>query len=237
MVKKCWAEGIGTCEGPLTAEHIISESQLSDVISVRGFRWCKNEFRSIGKSSAVAKILCRRHNNQLSDADNEATRFQKFLPKFFPERRGTGIVGERFFELDGVLFSRWLCKTYCNSMAAEAKVPNSDLARYAFGYDTVRPLFFYVSAVIGKPAQAEDRGFHFREYLHPDGHLLVCFNFWGIRWIVSNVRINNSVAPVLHDMGLPIHRGPLMDRPTCITHLSNHRFTPRKLGELRINWG
>lgn len=71
----CWAESLGTCSGKQSGEHYFSKSLFpGDAIKVCGFPWCKDQEMAIGMDSAVAKILCTKHNADLSPLDNEARR-------------------------------------------------------------------------------------------------------------------------------------------------------------------
>jgi len=72
-MSSCWAESIGNCNGGISREHIVSKSLFkSPAVSVEGFPWCKGAARTVGIESLTAKILCQRHNNSLSNLDEEA---------------------------------------------------------------------------------------------------------------------------------------------------------------------
>src|SRR5207245_4901734 len=71
----CWANQLGGCSQKITREHVVSRGLFdSEQIMVQGFKWCLNEPKKIGLSNLVAKILCKRHNNDLSDLDAAALR-------------------------------------------------------------------------------------------------------------------------------------------------------------------
>jgi len=49
----------------------VSESLFPQgVIQVQGFSWCKDKPKEIGMSGLTAKILCTRHNSDLSPVDD-----------------------------------------------------------------------------------------------------------------------------------------------------------------------
>lgn len=239
MPRRCWAQGLGPCEGKITKEHIISCSQLPETVSVKGFQWCKEEYKTIGRSSAVANILCKGHNNALSDADEEAMRFKHFLPHFFqacsPGKKI--VVSDRFHTMKGTLFARWLCKTYCNIiMATGNRTPSADFARYAFALRPVRRMHFYIVAAIGKPLQADNEDFQFIDFFSPEGIVLACFSFWGFRWFAANAVVDESATDLLRYAGVSIPASQLLDRPESIVHPTKRRIAPRVLGKLRIEW-
>jgi hypothetical protein len=73
-MSSCWAASIGNCDGGISREHVVSKGLFkSPTISVHGFPWCKGKTHTVGIKSLTAKILCRRHNNNLSPLDEEAS--------------------------------------------------------------------------------------------------------------------------------------------------------------------
>src|SRR5579884_3546480 len=115
---RCWAEVLGGCSSVMSGEHAISKNQYgkSDSITVHGFSWCRQP-KVIGLASAVANILCKTHNEALSQAD-DAAKFvfsalelardrgqDKMPPIQFPMRR---------FAVSGDWFERWMLKTTIN---------------------------------------------------------------------------------------------------------------------------
>jgi hypothetical protein len=66
----CWASCLGNCSDKLSREHLISEGLfLEDLMTVEGFSWCAGKPVQVGLANLTAKILCVRHNNDLSDVD------------------------------------------------------------------------------------------------------------------------------------------------------------------------
>jgi len=65
---------------------------------------------TISLKSAVAKILCQKHNNALSDFDGEAARFSGFLARNVIEDP----LAESTITLRGALLEKWALKTFFN---------------------------------------------------------------------------------------------------------------------------
>jgi hypothetical protein len=65
----CWAARLGGCSQKISREHLVSESLFSELVDVQGFPWCKDKPTRIGLSGLTAKILCVKHNNDLSPID------------------------------------------------------------------------------------------------------------------------------------------------------------------------
>ena len=76
----CWAQSLGDCSDKMSREHIFSEGvHFADKVFVQGLSWCKDEPREVGLSSLTAKILCKKHNSEISFADAAATSTIKFF--------------------------------------------------------------------------------------------------------------------------------------------------------------
>jgi hypothetical protein len=106
-MESCWANGLGSCAGGLSREHVISKAVLkSDRIFVQGYEWCLNEEKEVGLSSLVKKHLCRHHNSTLSVIDDAGARV---LEGFGSENECDSQI-----VLDGPLFERWLLKCAIN---------------------------------------------------------------------------------------------------------------------------
>jgi hypothetical protein len=246
--KQCWARSLGTCLGPITGEHYVSKALFADVIEMRGFPWCREEFKAIGNDNAKSHILCEFHNNSLSSTDSEAKRFRDGLPGLFSqkpiERPKQGRVKKkvlsstrhRFFVLDGQLFSRWLCKTYCGTHAAAGKAPSLDFVKYAFGHDTLRRMFFYLPVVVGIKFALDARGLSLTDYYTDDGDVIFTMSFYGLPWVVSNFDLRALGIKLPLPTNMTVDTSILMDRLTEAIWTDDHRITPRVLGKLTIDW-
>ena len=120
---------------------------------VQGFPWCKDEPKKISIAGLTAKILCTRHNNDLSPVDEggskafstlkEVGRVTEFRSKYKP--RQWNIVKHR---INGPLLERWLLKTLINiccdqpcPIGRESSIagrPTDELVRVAFGLEPFR---------------------------------------------------------------------------------------------------
>src|SRR5438128_1034101 len=69
----CWAASLGDCSDKQSREHQISKGLFtSPTVTVQGFPWCMDAPITIGIGAATAKILCKHHNELLSDLDAAA---------------------------------------------------------------------------------------------------------------------------------------------------------------------
>jgi hypothetical protein len=139
-MKRCWAKSIGGC-GDISKEHIVSDSILQEMVTVKGFPWCKDKPTRIPSASLKSKILCERHNNQLSSADSEIKNFVFTFKSYFENSRGYDANPSRFTRLpirhsiDGILLERWFCKTLMNVAtlnSSDAEIPVDSILPYIF---------------------------------------------------------------------------------------------------------
>jgi len=117
----CWATCLGDCGGGMTGEHRVSKGLFAtDEIMVQGFHWCLDVPKKIGLASLVANILCKRHNNALSELDAAAS--DAFA--VFREAVRLNHVRQRIkrqpmwnvqrLTIDGPRLERWFLKTLIN---------------------------------------------------------------------------------------------------------------------------
>jgi hypothetical protein len=119
-MSKCWAECLGDCSGKISREHIFSAGvHFADEVTVQGLSWCPNGPVTVGLSSLTAKILCTKHNNDLSFADAAASATIKSfeeaiaLHKFRSQYRRTDWT-RRDFKVNGHELESWFLKTLIN---------------------------------------------------------------------------------------------------------------------------
>jgi hypothetical protein len=108
---ECWAATLGTCGGGPSREHYITDGIFEgETINAFGLPWCIDEPLSIGLAAATARILCKRHNEALSDLDNEASKLSKFITlNVFAQP-----LVDDTTTLDGRLIEKWALKTLFN---------------------------------------------------------------------------------------------------------------------------
>lgn len=99
----CWANYRGDCDRGMSREHLLSKALFPDrFVYVSGFDWCKHEKR-VGIDSLQRRILCAKHNNDLSPTDEAA---KHAIDAF--------AAGDSDKVLNGALLERWLVKTAVN---------------------------------------------------------------------------------------------------------------------------
>ena len=112
----CYAVHLGDCAGGLSKEHYVSESVLEiagTAIQVTGFPWQRSgETAQIGAASLAAKILCKRHNEQLSPLDSVAKVFLSGLKSSFQEASENRLSNSTY-QTSGCSFELWLLKVLC----------------------------------------------------------------------------------------------------------------------------
>jgi hypothetical protein len=119
-VKGCWAASLGDCDGKISREHLVSQALFPDGgVRVRGFHWCKDESKNVGLGAMTGKILCQKHNNDLSELDSAAKQtFDTFNDAWTLHESRQKVItrswSQKTFTVDGVLLERWFLKTLIN---------------------------------------------------------------------------------------------------------------------------
>lgn len=138
----CWASCLGNCDNKITREHYISDGIFENtIIRVKGLSWCKGEEKEIGLQNAVSKILCKKHNNDLSNFDCEASKLSKFLRESI---RGNSLECKKIL-INGKYLEKWALKTFINLGILGALdqenftkiVPVKNLVRYIYCDDEI----------------------------------------------------------------------------------------------------
>lgn len=121
-VKKCYMEELGSCVGPISGEHIVSDSVCRVLMgegefSISGLPWLE-----VGEEKIIAppqaKCLCVKHNSALHPLDDAAHYFFASLKSYLE-----GEAGSRHAIVSGHDIERWLLKT------AKAAAVSRNLAR------------------------------------------------------------------------------------------------------------
>ncbi len=170
---ECWASVLGSCAEKMSREHIVSQGLfIGDVVRVEGFSWCKGEPKEIGLSSLTSRILCKKHNEELSTIDEGgASAF-----KAFREMRRVANVREKLkpqvwnvvrYTIDGQTLERWFLKTLINiSYDGEYPIggectrgkPTEELVRIAYGLSAFSGIAGLYSVVrVGQNINSTDR--------------------------------------------------------------------------------
>ena len=112
-MSECFLSGHGECHGKMSGEHYVSASVLRAVapkgdLQIAGQAWQPSgSFQAIGIGSLQSKIMCRHHNSQLSNLDEEAGNFFKAV---IAADQAPGSLMEET-EFDGAKIERWMLKT------------------------------------------------------------------------------------------------------------------------------
>lgn len=172
MKMGCWAADLGDCDGKLSGEHIVSAGLWSGPwLTVEGGPW--GTPRELGLANLTAKILCRRHNSRLSEADTAgADAFAAITASIALTNARKSIPAQPWmrhgFSVDGPGLERWFLKTAINvaiflkrepPWAHDPKhgLPPRDVVEMAFGIRPVpRPFGLYTVAAVGDPIVSKE---------------------------------------------------------------------------------
>jgi len=119
-MSECWAAPLQNCAGKISREHVITRGTFAeDELLVQGFDWCRSAPARISVSGLTRKILCVKHNSDLSTADDAGIRAVEEIREFV--RLGTvrSSAKPRRWTLvrrtiDGFELERWFLKTLIN---------------------------------------------------------------------------------------------------------------------------
>jgi hypothetical protein len=148
-IKGCWAASLEGCDGKISREHLVSQSLFPEGnITVSGLHWCKDRPKTVGLAALTGKILCQKHNSELSELDAAVKQaFETFDESMRLFQARSKLQGRRWaiktFNIDGELLERWFLKTLINlghggqwiigEGPNAAGLPNDELVRIAFG--------------------------------------------------------------------------------------------------------
>lgn len=171
----CWAKNLGDCSSKISREHIVSAALWDGpAIVVEGFPWCDGEKKKIGLGSLTAKILCKKHNSDLSEVDSAGAdafrtlqRAVNLQEKRRKERPRKWKVVR--FEIDGLRLERWFLKTLINVAVTSPspgtwadsdtslKEPPRRFVEAAFGVSPLAsPLGLYGAGTVGEEIVMSD---------------------------------------------------------------------------------
>lgn len=111
--ERCYMKELNSCEGPISGEHLISESVIKILagdgeFSVSGLPWLKpGEEKILATGNLRTNCLCSRHNSALSPIDESAKYFFQNLKIFLETDTGK----PRHALVSGHDIERWLLKT------------------------------------------------------------------------------------------------------------------------------
>lgn len=126
-MKTCWAASLGNCKGKISREHPVSRSVFEgDEVFVQGFPWCSDRPKKVSVANLTRKVLCQKHNSDLSDIDKAGSEARK---AFGQTQRSPNEVsalpnigGFCNVAIGGAKFERWCLKTLV-SISFEGECP------------------------------------------------------------------------------------------------------------------
>jgi hypothetical protein len=214
----CWASGLGDCSEKISREHLVSQSLfMSEEITVQGFPWCKDTPKKVGLQNLTAKILCRKHNSDLSPIDEagaaafDAIRQAKRLGNIRQRLRTTYWHVEKF-KIDGPALERWFVKTLVNvafgrehrigSDSTVAGEPSMRLVEIAFGKNkSDGRAGIYQVVHVGQQIQSDDT-VSFSPLIKDNSYIAGgLFSFRGLRFLLFLGSEGLNALP--HAIGLP----------------------------------
>src|SRR5919197_3828938 len=111
---KCYARELGDCSQQISREHYISKALIArmESIGIAGFGFQEpGTIKTVGLQSVVSKILCQKHNSDLSPLDHEAGDLFAALRRFDADlHEDVERPEQEHVLLSGALLERWLLK-------------------------------------------------------------------------------------------------------------------------------
>jgi hypothetical protein len=200
-VAGCWAASLGDCGGKISQEHLVSQALFPEGnITVSGLHWCRDEWEIVGLAALTGKILCRKHNSELSELDSAVKRAFEILDsslQLFQLR--SKLKSRRWtiqtYTIDGALLERWFLKTLINLShdgpwiigegSHPTGMPNDELVRIAFGRAVFREKAgLYTAARDGEQVTLR-QGLRLTPKTKGNNLLAGMFSFCGYRFFLS----------------------------------------------------
>jgi hypothetical protein len=115
--RQCYAHIRGDCKDGLSKEHFISKNILEEIhkmggLRVHGLPWQKpGEALALSPTTLNARVLCKHHNESLSELDQAGgSFFRTLLAMHAACMDGSQIPGDTIYEFDGHKVERFLLK-------------------------------------------------------------------------------------------------------------------------------
>ena len=238
----CWATVLGDCADGRSREHYVSDGIFDgELVTAVGLPWCREKPVTIGLKSAVAKILCAKHNAALSPFDAEAAKLSRFLQ--------TNVLDQPLVEssitLQGRLIEKWATKTFFNLgyiRGLHREQPNRldpppHLVRYIFENGPVADgvgLYFVTGRISNDNYPA---GLWWNVIQHPTRRQEIfglAFTFFGVRFVVSipPIRAEDRIAGLGEINGFDYSAAKILYRPDNITLTSSSAG----LKQIHLEW-
>jgi hypothetical protein len=200
-VARCWATSLGDCEGKISREHLVSQALFPEGnVTVRGLHWCRDGTKTVGLASLTGKILCRKHNSELSELDSTVKQaFETLDSSLHLFQLRSKLKSRRWtiqtLTIDGALLERWFLKTLINLSyggswvigegSHPAGMPNDELVRIAFGRAAFREKAGLYTAAHDGEVVAFRQGLSLTPKTIGNNLLAGMFSFCGYRFFLS----------------------------------------------------
>ncbi len=167
--QKCYARSLKNCSPTISREHYISQGileRISDgnIIGVSGIPGIPaGQMKQIGVESLAAKVLCEKHNSELSSLDNTGIKFFDTLDEINREISDLGQSGVGCDKtICGLDMERWMLKVTLGSVAAR-------IAHRGELTGTMLTMDYWVSVLFGLESMPQGCGL----YLVRDPKILI----------------------------------------------------------------
>jgi len=110
--RKCYMSELGSCEGPISGEHLVSEGVIRFIedggqFLLSGAPWLdEGQSKVFAPGNLTANCLCRKHNSALSPLDTAALRFFQMLRPCWVNQ-----AAPLHYLISGHDLERWMLKT------------------------------------------------------------------------------------------------------------------------------
>lgn len=168
----CWAASLGGCSEKISREHVVSQSLfMSEQVLVQGFPWCPQP-KLIGLSGLTAKILCAKHNSDLSELDTAGAKAFAAMREMMRLSNVRATLKPRNwtvqrYKIDGPRLERWFLKTLINLSfegeyfigldSTEVGRPSKTLVEICYGVRQFREhAGLYSAAQVGQDIESND---------------------------------------------------------------------------------
>lgn len=173
MKRGCWAQPLGNCSDKMSNEHIVTGGLFDGKVVVQGLPWCP-EPKEIGLANLTAKLLCTKHNSELSDVDSAAINVKQAYEDAITLMNLRQNLKKRMWAMrrvsvDGWLLERWFLKTLINiAHCGDTGFPvgpdvasgmlSTRMLEIAFGIQRfVKPEGLYTVSVVGQKDTIDSR--------------------------------------------------------------------------------
>src|SRR4051812_35704027 len=119
-MRSCYLQGTGPCTENKSGEHYISETVLKALgsngeVQIANFPWQPSrEFKAFPIKSLTANILCKGHNEGLSELDSTAGELFRTLRAMAE----SPMSNRELIQFDGLKLEMWFAKVVCGLTAA-----------------------------------------------------------------------------------------------------------------------